>query len=329
MLMSPIASTRQPTTVRAARPERSAALDGLPEIPDFRTISALDARALSVSLFRRLRTLEEGTEEYSYVRNTLVELNLSLVKFAATRFSGRSEPMEDIVQVGTVGLIKAINRFDVEREVEFTSFALPTVVGEIKRFFRDTSWAVRVPRRLQELRLDLAKAYDVMEQDLGRAPTAAELADRLGLTEEEVVEGQRAANGYVARSIEPLEDDESTSPLTRRLGAEDPALDIIECLECLKPLIAELPERERTILALRFGDDLTQSEIGERLGISQMHVSRLLARVLTKLRAALLADDAGPEDEPVGRGCATRLLATCAPRRTVRTVRCTTLRRPA
>ncbi|MEU2432699.1 SigB/SigF/SigG family RNA polymerase sigma factor [Streptomyces sp. NPDC007861] len=288
MTSSPLA--REPT-VRAAPPERSAAPDGLPEIPDPRTISPMDARSLSVALFRRLRTLEEGTPEYSYVRNTLVELNMSLVRFAAGRFRGRSEPMEDIVQVGTVGLIKAINRFDVEREVEFTSFALPTVVGEIKRFFRDTSWAVRVPRRLQELRLDLAKAFDTLEQDLGRAPTTAELADRLGVTDAEVVEGQRAANGYVARSIEPLEDDEPPGGLARRLGAEDPALDVVECLECLKPVIAALPERERTILSLRFGDELTQSEIGDRLGISQMHVSRLLARVLDQLRAALLAED--------------------------------------
>ncbi|WP_351233420.1 SigB/SigF/SigG family RNA polymerase sigma factor [Streptomyces sp. NPDC002133] len=292
--MSSFPITRDPT-VRACSPERPAALDDLPDIPDPHTISTMDARALSTSLFRRLRTLEEGTAEYSYVRNTLVELNMSLVKFAATRFRGRSEPMEDIVQVGTVGLIKAINRFDVEREVEFTSFALPTVAGEIKRFFRDTSWAVRVPRRLQELRLDLAKAYDVLEQDLGHAPTVAELAARLGITEDEVAEGQRAANGYVARSIEPLEDDEAVSPLARRLGEEDPALDIVECLECLKPLIADLPERERTILSLRFGDELTQSEIGERLGISQMHVSRLLAGILTKLRKGLLADDDPPE----------------------------------
>ncbi|MEV0928625.1 SigB/SigF/SigG family RNA polymerase sigma factor [Streptomyces spongiicola] len=281
--------------VGGTRPDRPEALGDLPEIPDFRTVSALDARALSLALFRRLRTLEEGSAEYSYVRNTLVELNLSLVKYAAARFRGRSEPMEDIVQVGTVGLIKAINRFDVEREIEFTSFALPTVVGEVKRFFRDTSWAVHVPRRLQELRLDLAKAYDVLEQDLGRAPTPAELATHLDLTEGEVLEGQQAANGYVARSIEPLQDDEGKSPLAGRLGDEDPALHVVECLECLKPLIARLPERERAILALRFGDDLTQAEIGERLGISQMHVSRLLTRVLAELRAALLADEGGQE----------------------------------
>ncbi|MFD5428210.1 SigB/SigF/SigG family RNA polymerase sigma factor [Streptomyces sp. NPDC127084] len=292
------------TGVGAVGPERPTAPDapcgpeiwGMSEMPDPRTVSTADARALSLVLFRRLRTLEEGTAQFSYVRNTLVELNLSLVKFAAGRFRGRSEPMEDILQVGTIGLIKAINRFDVEREVEFTSFAMPTIVGEIKRFFRDTSWAVRVPRRLQELRLDLAKTFDALEQESGRAPTTTELADRLEISEAEVVEGEVAANGYAAHSLEPLEDDESVSPLARRLGAEDPTLDVVECLECLKPMIAELSERERTILSLRFGDELTQSEIGERLGISQMHVSRLLARLLEKLRAGLLTDEAPPDD---------------------------------
>jgi RNA polymerase sigma-B factor len=252
----------------------------------------MDARALSTSLFTRLRTLDEGTPEYSYVRNTLVELNLSLVKYAATRFRNRSEAMEDIIQVGTIGLIKAINRFDADREVEFASFALPTIVGEIKRFFRDTSWAVQVPRRLQELRIDLAKAFDVLEQRLGRSPTTAELAERLGVSEAEVTEGRQAANAYLARSLDaPLKDEETAlNAVTRRLGDEDRSLETIECLESLKPLLAALPERERTILSLRFGDELTQSEIGARLGISQMHVSRLLARVLSTLRTGLLCD---------------------------------------
>ena len=138
---------------------------------------------------QRLETLEEGTHEYAYVRNTLVELNLALVKFAASRFRSRSEPMEDIVQVGTIGLIKAIDRFELSRGVEFPTFAMPTIVGEIKRFFRDTTWSVRVPRRLQELRLDLAKAGDELAQQLDRAPTVAELAEQLGISEEEVVEG--------------------------------------------------------------------------------------------------------------------------------------------
>src|SRR5579884_789137 len=175
----------------AARP---ATLADLPEIPPAQTLGPVDARELSRTLFLRLRTLEEGTHEYSYVRNTLVELNLALVKFAAQRFATRSEPMEDIIQVGTIGLIKAIDRFDPEREVEFPTFAMPTIMGEIKRFFRDTSWSVRVPRRLQELRLDLAKVGDELAQQLDRAPTAAELAERLGIDEEEVREGLAASN---------------------------------------------------------------------------------------------------------------------------------------
>ncbi|WP_327134586.1 RNA polymerase sigma factor SigF [Streptomyces sp. NBC_01343] len=266
-------------------------IEAIPQ--DTLSVSTGEARTLSGALFHRLRRLDEGSPAYSYVRNTLVELNLSLVKYAARRFRGRSEPMEDIVQVGTIGLIKAINRFDPERGVEFTTFAMPTIVGEIKRFFRDTSWAVKVPRRLQELRIDAAKAHDTLEQDLGREPTDAELAGRLHVTPEELVEGQKAAHAYSARSLDaPAQDDGDHNAYADRpsLGAEEAAYDTIECLESLKPLLAELPERERTLLSLRFGDGLTQSEIGERLGLSQMHVSRLLNRTLTALRRSLLED---------------------------------------
>jgi RNA polymerase sigma-B factor len=258
-----------------------------------------EARALSAALFERLCTLTQGTAEYSYVRNTLVELNLSLVKYAARRFRSRSEPLEDIVQVGTVGLIKAINRYDITRGVEFTTFALPTITGEMKRFFRDTSWAVRVPRRLQELRLDLAKVSDALEQSLGRTPTDAELAQRLGITEDELAEGRQAALAYSTRSLSsPTPEDDETGPAERTPGVEEPAYELIEDLEALKPLIAGLPERDREILSLRFGQDLTQAEIGERLGISQMHVSRLLSRTLAGLRAGLLTDDPPTAPEP-------------------------------
>lgn len=278
-----------------------AALSDLPEIPDPRTIGTMDARALSVSLFSRLATLEEGTPEYAYVRNTLVELNLSLVKFAATRFANRKQSMEDILQVGTIGLIKAINRFDVEREVEFTSFALPTIHGEIKRFFRDSGWAVRVPRRLQELRIDIARASDVLQQRLGRAPTSAELAAHLGVDEGTVREGRQAANGYSARSLDAaFEEDMTPSPAQRCLAEEDRAFDTLECVVALKPLIAALPERDRVILSLRFVEELTQKEIGQQLGISQMHVSRLLARALKVLREALLTEDGVPGSEEEG-----------------------------
>ncbi|MFJ3922589.1 SigB/SigF/SigG family RNA polymerase sigma factor [Streptomyces sp. NPDC090022] len=285
---------------RTESPE-PADLPGLPEIPeDPLGVSTGEARTLSVALFHRLQALDEGSAEYSYVRNTLVELNLSLVKFAARRFRNRSEPMEDIIQVGTVGLIKAINRFDADRGVEFTSFAMPTITGEIKRFFRDTSWAVKVPRRLQELRLDTAKANDALEQDLGRTPTDGELAERLGVDEEELAEGRKAAHAYSTRSLDaPAQEDGDAYGSRPALGEDEAAYDRIECLESLKPLLAELSERERILLSLRFGQELTQSEIGDRLGLSQMHVSRLLTRTLTTLRTGLLADpEPEPESEP-------------------------------
>ncbi|NEA64148.1 RNA polymerase sigma factor SigF [Streptomyces sp. SID12488] len=267
------------------------ALDGLPEIPPFDKVGAVDARALSKTLFARLESLEEGTHDYSYVRNTLVELNLALVKFAASRFRSRSEPMEDIIQVGTIGLIKAIDRFELSRGVEFPTFAMPTIVGEIKRFFRDTSWSVRVPRRLQELRLDLARAGDELAQQLDRAPTVAELAERLDLSKDEVVEGMAASNAYTASSLDAQADeDDSEGALADRIGYEDNGIEGIEYIESLKPLIAGLPPRDRQILSLRFVANLTQSEIGEELGISQMHVSRLLSRTLQRLRKGLLAE---------------------------------------
>ncbi|MGW6566745.1 SigB/SigF/SigG family RNA polymerase sigma factor [Streptomyces sp. NPDC054975] len=274
---------------------RERALDGLPEVDRPTEVSTGDAQALSTALFARLEGLEEGTPEHAYVRNTLVELNLSLVKFAARRFRNRAEPTEDIIQVGTIGLIKAIDRFETGRDVEFSAFALPTIVGEMKRFFRDTSWAVQVPRRLQELRIDLAKAVDTLEQRLGRRPTRAELAAHLHLDEESVAEGEQASNGYVARSLDtPTGEDETTVTAgARRLGAEERAFELIDALESLKPLIAELDARDRRILELRFGEELTQAQIGERLGLSQMHISRLLARVLDELRTGLLED--GPE----------------------------------
>ncbi|GGY38440.1 RNA polymerase sigma factor SigF [Streptomyces tanashiensis] len=258
-------------------------------------IGPVDARALSKQLFARLSELEEGTHDHAYVRNTLVELNLALVRFAAARFGTRSEPMEDIVQVGTIGLIKAIDRFELTRGVEFPTFAMPTIIGEIKRFFRDTSWSVHVPRRLQELRLDLARAGDALAQRLDRAPTVAELAEELGIAPEEVVEGMAASNAYTAASLDAQPDEEDgaggEAALADRLGYEDNGLTGIEYIASLKPMIASLPARERQILSLRFVTGLTQSEIGAELGISQMHVSRLLARTLGRLRRGLTLEE--------------------------------------
>ncbi|MEU2507764.1 RNA polymerase sigma factor SigF [Streptomyces sp. NPDC007863] len=297
--MSPrLDAPRTPTAPSTpALPRPAAPTPALPPALDgpLDRVAPADARALSKDLFARLAELEEGTHEYAYVRNTLVELNLALVRFAAARFGTRSEPMEDIVQVGTIGLIKAIDRFELARGVEFPTFAMPTIIGEIKRFFRDTSWSVHVPRRLQELRLDLARAGDALSQRLDRAPTVAELAAELRLTEDEVVEGMAASNAYTAASLDAqTEDDDhgqNETTLADRLGYEDDGLTGIEYVASLKPMIASLPERERLILSLRFVTGLTQSEIGAELGISQMHVSRLLSRTLARLRRGLTLEE--------------------------------------
>ncbi|QKW47779.1 RNA polymerase sigma factor SigF [Streptomyces microflavus] len=268
----------------------------LPRIEDPGKVAPKDARALGALFFEQLQVLEEGTREYQYARNTLIEMNVSLVHFAAKRFRNRGNgEMEDIVQVGTIGLIKAIDRFELSREVEFTSFAVPYIVGEIKRFFRDSTWAVHVPRRLQELRVTLAKAKEELAAQIGRDATVAELADHLNIDEEEVIERLIASNGYTAGSLDlPVgtsQDSAETVTYGDIKGDDDPALELIENLHALAPLIETLDEREREILAMRFGQEMTQAQIGEHLGISQMHVSRLLARTLTKLRNEMLTQN--------------------------------------
>jgi RNA polymerase sigma-B factor len=282
-------------TLEATAPVRAGApdvVDDLPWIEDGAKVAPKDARVMSRIFLDRLQELEEGTQEYQYARNTLIEMNLSLVSFAARRFRNRgSGDMEDVIQVGTIGLIKAIDRFDLTREVEFTSFAIPYILGEIKRFFRDTTWAVHVPRRLQELRVDLAKSKEMLGTELGRTPTVKELAAHLELTEDEIIEGLVAANGYVAGSIDtPSGDDESDSApkYADTMGDDDPALELFEDLHTLGPLLQQLDERERTIIEMRFGQELTQAEIGRVLNLSQMHISRLLNRTLAKLRTGLL-----------------------------------------
>ncbi|EDX27016.1 sigma factor [Streptomyces sp. Mg1] len=260
-----------------------------------------DARELSRLFFGRLRVLEEGTREYQYARNTLIEMNLSLVQFAARRFRARAFgggiDMDDIVQVGTIGLIKAIDRYDPEREVEFSTLALPYITGEIKRHFRDTTWAVHVPRRLQELRTELAKAQESLTDVLGRAPTVKEIAQHLELPEEEIIEGLVAANGYTSGSLDTAGsegDNQSTSsrgtrPLAEKIGDNDPAMELFEEFHTLAPLLEKLDERDLLILRMRFGEEKTQAEIGAELGISQMQVSRILSRTLTRLRAGMLS----------------------------------------
>ncbi|MEU8707805.1 RNA polymerase sigma factor SigF [Streptomyces sp. NPDC048565] len=286
-------------TAQTADAERAGAPDLLPWIEDAGQVAPQDARKLSKLFFDRLREIEEGTPEYQYARNTLIEMNLSLVRFAAGRFRNRgSGEMEDIVQVGTMGLIKAIDRFDLAREVEFTSFAVPYIVGEIKRFFRDTTWSVHVPRRLQELRVDLAKAKETLAADLDRDPSVPELAEHLGLDEKEITEGIVAANGYTAGSIdlpadaaEPAGHASGGRTMADVLGEPDPAMETVENLHTLAPLLDGLDARERRIIDMRFGQEMTQARIGEELGISQMHVSRLLSRILRKLRSGMFTQD--------------------------------------
>jgi RNA polymerase sigma-B factor len=263
----------------------------LPEVADPCKVAPRDARELSRLFFDQLARLEEGTPEYSYARNTLIEMNMSMVRFAAGRFRSRGpQEMEDIVQVGMIGLIKAIDRFELTREVEFTTFAIPYIVGEMKRFFRDTSWAVHVPRRLQEARVHLARATEELRGRLDRAPTVKELAELMCLSEEEVIEARLASNGYNSASLDAAisgsEDGESA--LSDFIGADDAALELVEDFHALAPLIAELGERDRQIIHMRFVEELTQSQIGERLGVSQMHVSRLLTRTLARLREGML-----------------------------------------
>ncbi|MGW1023018.1 RNA polymerase sigma factor SigF [Streptomyces sp. NPDC002577] len=242
-------------------------------------------------MFVELRKLPEGSPEYAELRNQLVRMHLPLVEHLARRFRNRGEPLDDLTQVATIGLIKSVDRFDPERGVEFSTYATPTVVGEIKRHFRDKGWAVRVPRRLQELRLSLTTATAELSQLHGRSPTVHELAEKLAISEEEVLEGLESANAYSTLSLDVPDTDDESPAVADTLGAEDEALEGVEYRESLKPLLEDLPPREKRILLLRFFGNMTQSQIAQEVGISQMHVSRLLARTLAQLREKLLVEE--------------------------------------
>ena len=232
------------------------------------------------ALFARLT--ETGDPE---ARDALARLHLPLVEYLARRFKDRGEPLDDLVQVGSVGLLKAIDRFDVDRGVAFSTYATPTIVGELKRYFRDKGWAVRVPRRLQELSLRLNKIVAQLTQELGRSPTVPELAEAAKVSEDEILEALESSQAYSTTSLDaPANDDEDAPMRLDRIGQDDVALEYLEYFASLAPLISELGERERNILYLRFFKGLTQSAIAEQVGISQMHVSRLLTRILEFLR---------------------------------------------
>ncbi len=219
------------------------------------------------------------------LRDRIVEEHLSLAEHLARRFAHRGEPLEDLVQVASLALVKAVDRFDPDHGVEFSSFAVPTIMGELKRHFRDTGWAMRVPRRLQELHVELGTLSGNLSQELGRSPTVAELAEATATSEDDVLEAMEAGSAYQSASLDaPPPSEDAGATLAATVGGPDAALADSERRAVLEPLLATLPERERTIIRLRFVEGLTQSEIGRRVGISQMHVSRLLNRSLADLR---------------------------------------------
>jgi len=242
-----------------------------------------------LGMFRELASLAADSSEFQRHRDKIVERCLPLADHIARRFEGRGEPRDDLVQVARVGLVNAVVRFDVDAGSDFVSFAVPTIMGEVRRHFRDNSWSVKVPRRLKELHLRLGAATADLSQRLGRAPTATELAAELGMDRAEVVEGLVAGSSYNTLSIDSgsESDDDDARVIADTLGDADAGLDRIEDREALRPLLEALPERERTVLVLRFFDSMTQTQIAERVGISQMHVSRLLAKSLTRLRDQL------------------------------------------
>ncbi len=273
---------------------RSADVDvaDAPAVTVVRSSHAEADRARARGLFEQLVVLDNDDPERLRLRGELVELHLPLVEYLARRFRNRGEWLDDLTQVATIGLIKSIDRFDLSRGVEFSTYATPTIVGEIKRHFRDKGWAVRVPRRLQELKLALTKAIGDLAQREGRAPTVAELAAHLQMSDEDVLEGLESANAYSTVSLDaPDSGDDDAPAVAESLGMVDDALEGVEYRESLKPLLERLPPREKRILLLRFFGNMTQSQIAAELGISQMHVSRLLARTLAQLREGLTEDD--------------------------------------
>jgi RNA polymerase sigma-B factor len=257
---------------------------------------AAGERAARAREDRRLleRLHREGDQA---ARDALVERFLPLARQLARRYQHGGEQLDDLVQVASLGLLKAIDRFDPARETAFSSFAVPTILGELKRHFRDKGWSVRVPRDLQELSVRVERVTDSLGRELGRAPTLAEVAERTGHTEEQVLEAREASGAYRAVSLDRPRDDEEDgeSSVGAAMGVEDPGFGVAEDAATVQRLMRVLSDREREVLRLRFAEDLTQSEIGARVGVSQMHVSRLIRQAVGRLRAAA-------EDDPTPAG---------------------------
>jgi RNA polymerase sigma-B factor len=246
----------------------------------------------AVDLLRALAALPADDRRRASLRERAIEAWLPLSRHLAQRFHGRGEPLDDLTQIATVGLIKAIDRFDPEYGNDFAAYAVPTIVGEIKRHFRDRTWDIRVPRRLQELKLDINEATSTLAQQLGRSPMVSDIAEYLQRSEDEVLEGLDGARAYSAVSLQTLVGNgEDGTELGDLFGVEDHELALAEFRASLGPALESLGPREQKIVVLRFFGNLTQTQIAERVGISQMHVSRLLARSLTTLRGHLTAED--------------------------------------
>ncbi len=257
---------------------------------DVDVLSSPRHASTAADLLDAMLALPVGHPSRGRLRSKAIEAWLPLAKHLANRYTGRGEPTDDLIQTATIGLIKAIDRYDPAFGVEFGGFAIPTIVGELKRHFRDRTWSIRVPRRLQELRLAITAANSTLTHTLGRSPTVPDIAAHLGVTEEEVLEGLEGARAYNATSLSTPVSADGNTELGDTLGGDDHAFELVNVKSALGPAMDILDERERNILTLRFYGNLTQAQIAQRVGVSQMHVSRLITRALLKLRAHLGAD---------------------------------------
>jgi RNA polymerase sigma-B factor len=262
-----------------------------PELFESPSRAAKESDAAAKALIAALADLPADSPDRPRVRQRLIEAYLPLAEHLARRFRNRGEPLDDLVQVASLALVKSVDGYDHTRGAAFTSYAIPMILGELKRHFRDKGWNVRVPRRLQELRLDLGKAVSDLAQQLGHSPTVAELAVHCGVSDDEVIEAMESGHAYRALSLHaPVAGDDTGTELADMLGGLDPDLENVENRESLRPLLAKLPVREQRIIVMRFFGNMTQSQIAAQLGISQMHVSRLLAHAIGALREDMLAE---------------------------------------
>jgi RNA polymerase sigma-B factor len=236
-------------------------------------------------MIRHLRTLDEQSAQYRRQRDAIVGRCLPLAEHIARKYRNRGEPLDDLIQTARMGLVHAINRFNVDNGADFLAFAVPTVAGEVRRHFRDRGWAVKVPRRVKDLQSQLNMARGELSQQLGRAPNATEVTEHLGINRDLVIDATFAGTNYSVLSTDWVSESDDTYPsVADRLGEIDAGIDKVLQVETVRPLIAALPERQRTVLTLRFFEDMTQTEIANHIGCSQMHVSRLLAKALDTLR---------------------------------------------